>query len=492
MTTPVAEKSASPDATTSKAGPLPRVVVLGGGPAGVAAAHCLAKNKQANVKLLEQKRELGGNSGSFELDGVFCDHGSHRLHPVVEPRVMQDIRALLGDDLLWRPRHGRILLKGRWIHFPLKPVDLALRLPKGFAAALAFDTLRKVIPKAPPAEENFATVLDRGLGPAMSKAFYYPYVQKLWGLDPTELAVTLAKRRVSGSSVAKILKKVLRQVPGMGKGKASGFFYPRRGFGLISDRFGDAARTHGADIELGAGVVGIEREGFRVTGVRYETEGVSRFAPADAVWSTLPLTGIVRMLNPAPPEAVMEAAKHIRFRGMILIYMVLGTQQFTEYDAHYFPELSIPISRMSEPKNYSGSTEPQGRTVLCAELPSDPGTPEWAMTDVELGQRYCEWLGSVGLPVEVPVLKVVTRRLRFAYPVYDRDYERHFRLVDEWFSHFENLLPFGRQGLFAHDNTHHAMTMAYAASDCLRADGTFDHARWAEYRKEFESHVVED
>ena len=33
---------------------------------------------------------------------------------------------------------------------------------------------------------------------------------------------------------------------------------------------------------------------------------------------------------------------------------------------------------------------------------------------------------------------------------------------------------FGRQGLFAHDNTHHALAMAYAAVDCLREDGTFD------------------
>ncbi len=45
---------------------------------------------------------------------------------------------------------------------------------------------------------------------------------------------------------------------------------------------------------------------------------------------------------------------------MILIYLVLEQDQFTEYDAHYFPEASIPISRLSEPKNYSASTEPKG------------------------------------------------------------------------------------------------------------------------------------
>ena len=53
------------------------------------------------------------------------------------------------------------------------------------------------------------------------------------------------------------------------------------------------------------------------------------------------------------------------------------------------------------------------------------------------------------------------------------------------------LLSYGRQGLFAHDNTHHALAMAYAAADCLR-DGDFDRARWREYRAAFETHVVED
>jgi hypothetical protein len=53
-------------------------------------------------------------------------------------------------------------------------------------------------------------------------------------------------------------------------------------------------------------------------------------------------------------------------------------------------------------------------------------------------------------------------------------------------------LTFGRQGLFAHDNTHHALAMALAASHCLDRAGHFDLALWAKHRETFESHVVED
>src|SRR5262245_54705249 len=96
--------------------PLP-IVVLGAGPAGLGAAYRLARRGFA-VTVLERAPTVGGNAGSFEIDGCRVDYGSHRLHPSCPHAVLADIRALLGADLLERPRHGRIRLRGRWVHFP--------------------------------------------------------------------------------------------------------------------------------------------------------------------------------------------------------------------------------------------------------------------------------------------------------------------------------------------------------------------------------------
>jgi protoporphyrinogen oxidase len=212
----------------------------------------------------------------------------------------------------------------------------------------------------------------------------------------------------------------------------------------------------------------------------------------DQVLSTIPLTILTRLMDPPPPPEVTQAVDAIRFRGMILVYLILETDQFTEFDAHYFPELSIPISRMSEPKNYNASTDPRGVTVLCAELPCDPGEKWWDMSDDELGAEFCRWLGELGLPVTCPVRRTETRRLAHAYPVYDIDYEEKFNTVDQWLLSQKGLLVFGRQGLFAHDNTHHAFAMAYGAVDCLDENGTLNDMRWAAYRDEFSHHTVED
>ena len=468
-----------------------KVAILGAGPAGLGAAMRLRRDERAEATVFEAGDRVGGTAGSFDVHGVHCDFGSHRLHPASDPAILEDIKTLLGEGLLLRPRHGRIRLQGSWIHFPLRPADLALKLPPAYASRLFFDaaTAKRFAPKGE--RETFETVMLGGLGRTMCESFYFPYMKKLWGLDPDALAPTLARRRVSGSSLPKLMRKIFGQLPGLKSPTTGKFYYPRDGFGAICEAIAKDAEANGAVIRRRSRVERILFDGVRVRGVSTSGEAAGEHE-ADHVWSTLPLTTLVRAAGEAAPMAVREASRAMRYRGMILVYLTLKTDQYTEYDAHYFPELSIPISRLSEPKNYSAATTPSRLTILCAELPADPNDAYWSMEDRALGEALYGWLGDCGLPATAKIADVFTRKLPFAYPVYDANYEAHFRVMDRWAESLDGFLTYGRQGLFAHDNTHHALAMAYGAVECLGADGAFDRTRWAAYRREFESHVVED
>jgi len=472
----------------------PHIVILGAGPAGLGAAFKLARRGGLQVTLLEQNRHVGGNAGSFEIEGFRADYGSHRLHPSCDPEVLKDISVLLGDDLLDRPRHGRIRLCGRWIHFPLKPMDLALGLPPAFSAGVAVDLALKLFRNGDGGDssETFASVLEKGLGRTICKHFYFPYVQKIWGLRPEELAVTLARRRIAASSLSKMIRKVFAAVAGSKTKRGGRFFYPRYGYGQVSEAYAKAAREAGAEIVLGARVQTVETEGSAGKTVHYERDGRVVALDVNHVWSTIPITVLARCLRPAVPAEILQAAEGIHYRAMILIYLVLEQERFSEFDAHYFPEASILISRLSEPKNYSNGQGPKNLTVLCAELPCTPDGPEWNQSDNELGRLACAALDAAGIPVRAPVRQIVTRRLRQAYPIYAQGYETHFDPIDRWLDQIDGLLTFGRQGLFAHDNTHHALYMAYCAADCLDKSGHFDREKWQKFRRIFETHVVED
>jgi protoporphyrinogen oxidase len=464
---------------------VPHIVVLGGGPAGVGAAFELRRRDRARVTLIEQQQTVGGNAGSFPHNGMWLDFGSHRLHSASEPRILADIQSLLGDDLKHQVRRGRIRLRGRWLKFPLKPADLLLHLDRPFALGIVRDMARKTFLPKRDDGDTFASVLEANLGRTICEHFYFPYARKVWGKEPSQLSGIQARKRVTAGSFGKLLKRLVKS-PGEGK-----FYYPREGFGQISRAYADAARGAGAELLMGWGVEKLTRRADGKWAVSIRQGEECRTLDADEVWSTLPLTVAARMMDPGPPQDVLAASSAIEYQAMVLVYLELDTGQFTTTDAHYFPETSVVATRISEPKNYFGVREPADRTTLCAEVPCAVGDRIWNMTDQEIGKVIQGDLARSGIPLPRPPIGVFTRKLRQAYPIYTMGYETALTRLDAWLESVPGFVSYGRQGLFAHDNTHHALFMAYSAVDCL-VDGKFDRAAWSDYRKVFATHVVED
>ncbi|MFN2556286.1 MAG: NAD(P)/FAD-dependent oxidoreductase [Nitriliruptorales bacterium] len=456
------------------------VAVLGAGPAGIGAAYRLATGNRT-VVVLERAGRVGGTAGSFEIAGTRVDYGSHRLHPSIDPTILRELRGVLGADLQQRHRNGRIHLLGRWIAFPLRPADLLRRLPTSVAVGAAWDAATSATRRA--RRDTFADVLLAKLGPTLCQHFYFPYARKLWGREPEELSGVQARRRVAADSPGKLLRRLTTDAA-----RRQIFFYPRRGYGQLWERLADATIAAGGEVQVNSAV-----EAVRIRPDAVEVAvGDGRTVRADMAWSTLPLTVLAHIVEPAPPPEVLASTVQLRFRAMVLVYLVLDTDRYSPYDAHYFPGPETPITRISEPKNYRDSRDdPAGRTVLCAEIPCSQGGELWRSDDERLAGIVRSALKGAGLTDPHP-REVATRRLRQAYPIYDLGYDHAFQTLDSWLSDQPRLLTFGRQGLFAHDNSHHALSMAWAAVDGLREDGTFDVKSWASARARFKDHVVED
>lgn len=460
--------------------PADGIVVLGAGPAGLAAAWRAALAGHRAI-VLERGAQPGGLAASFEVDGVRVDHGSHRLHPATDPAVLAELQHLLGHTLQWRQRRGRIRLEGRWVGFPLRAGDLVRHLPPTFALGAAADALTGPLRRRRPTE-SFADVVRAGLGPTVLDRFYGPFARKLWGLEPEELSGALARVRVGRSTAASMLASA-------GRSRAStGFWYPERGFGAIADVLASAATSAGATIRCGADVVEVRLADERPSVVLAGGEVVT----ARLLWSTLPLPVLARLVRPAAPAGVLEAAGRLRFRGLALVYLVLRRPRWTPYDAHYLPGPETPLSRVSEPRNYRDSPhDPPDRTVLCVEVPCTPGDAPWCANDDELAARVAVDLEAAGLPAVRPSSWTV-KRVPAVYPVYAAGVEADRADVEGWASSLGGVVTLGRGGLFTHDNIHHALAMAWAAADALAPDGTWDAGAWEAARARFGAHVVED
>lgn len=456
------------------------IAVIGAGPAGLLAAWHAARAGH-EVVVLDGAAAVGGLAGSFEVAGQRVDFGSHRLHPSADGALLAELGGLLGGDLQIRPRNGRIAMAGRLLSFPLRTADLVRSLPGPLAARMALDAV--AAPLRRPRADTYAEVVRAGLGPTVERTFYGPYARKLWGVDGSELAGEVARRRIAASSPVAIARKVLRAAD---PSKRT-FLYPRRGFGQLSEALADAAVAAGAELRLGAAVTGLEArpDGARVTVGDHELG-------ASQVWSTVPLPALTTLVDDVPADVRAAAAAQLQHRAMVLLYLVVDAPRWTAFDAHYLPDAGVVATRLSEPKRYRDSADdPVDHTVLCVEIPCAVDDAVWSANPDDLAGRVVAELDRLGLP-PIPVAAAEVRRIRRLYPVYRPGYEAALAAVEGWAAELPGVVTFGRQGLFVADNTHHVMAMGRALARSVRSDGRLDEPAWAAEREGFRSFVVED
>ena len=230
------------------------VAVLGAGPAGLMAA-LTAVRAGRRVVTIDRSNLLGGLAASIEIAGQRVDFGSHRLHRSIAPDLLGDLQSLLGDELQARPRAGRIRLGDRWLGYPLRPLDLVRNAPLRLSLGFARDAL--TAPLRRPHSDTFAELVRAGPGPTLLDQFYAPYCNKLWGLGPESLAGELFRRRVSATSAGALVKRVLRPA----RRERVGFWYPKHGFGTVSDALGAAIADLGGTFVLGEALTALRANG---------------------------------------------------------------------------------------------------------------------------------------------------------------------------------------------------------------------------------------
>lgn len=434
----------------------PELLVVGGGPAGLATALAAARAGRS-VQLIERADRLGGMAASIEVGGQRVDLGSHRLHPNAPPRVAALVEELLGDDLQTRERNGRLRLGGAWVRFPFRPLDLVRSTPPSLAARLVADLARAGPPDAE--ASSYADVVRSGLGPTALDRFHGPMAAKLWGLPPEELSAELAFRRIGVRDRSSVAQRLVRTSRRSGRT----FLYPRLGYGQVVDRLAESAVEAGVDIRTG-------------------TEWTPS-APSGHVAWTAPIAGLAEALG-GPSDA-------LEHRGVVLVYLLVPTRRWSPFDAHYVPDRDVAFARLSEPKNYRDGPDPTATTVLCAEIPASVGDPMWSRDDAALrdlvldGMERCR-LGSV------PVEEVRTVRLPTVYPVLRAGRRDGRRRLLDWADDLTGITVLGRQGLGVADNLHHVLDMALSFADSLGTTAAPDPRRWRAARERFETFVVDD
>lgn len=446
-----------------------RVVILGGGPCGLCAAWELSsRGKDTEVVVVEQEEEVGGLCRTFTRGDFRFDLGGHRFISS-DPALVEQIRRLMGTELLLRERKSVIRLGGREFAYPLSGADLLKRLPTGVALRAVADILRICLWRRENGSPDisFEEWVIRRFGRTLFELFFSPYTEKLWGRSPSRLSADWAAQRISLLN----LREVVLRMAGLGRGTprtySKRYYYPREGIGQIFRFIAAEVEARGGLILTGTRAASVRTERDRVVSVEIEGSGGRFVLFCDHLISTIPLPELVRMFPDGEARGVRESAGCLQFRSLRFLNLLIDRPQVSPNTWIYVPESRYLMTRIQEPRRRSPHSAPPGKTSLMLEVPCTEGDEVWTASDDALAERCLRDLDALGICVRNDVLGWFSTRAVHAYPVYSLDYRVHRRCLLGFLGRFQNLLTCGRQGAFRYLFMDAAMRMGFCAARCV-------------------------
>lgn len=471
----------SPNGSQASATGGQSTLIMGAGPGGLCSAYVLTKAGMP-ATVVERAPFVGGLARTITRNteyGQFrFDIGGHRWFTKSD-ELNALFREVIAEELLWVNRISRIYFDGKYVDYPLKIKNaLAAMGPLTAAQAMADYGRTRAVQQVRPTEiVSMEDAYIDQFGPTLYRLFFQRYSEKVWGLPCDQMSGDWVTQRSKGMSLFTAVKDAI--IPSNGKvvSLIDEFMYPKYGFGRFSERMADAITQGGNQIQLNSGVEKVHREGNRVVGITVNTPGGVQRLEADNYISSVPLTLLAKMVDPAPPADVIAAADSLVFRDIVTVNLMLKRKQVTPDTWLYVHDKNILFGRFHEPKNWSASMAPgEEFTSLVVEYFCSRGDHIWNMSEEEFVERTVEHL--------VKDLKFIERdevidgfivRAPRAYPSYVIGYDEPLRKIKAFVDEMTNLQIIGRYGTFRYNNTDHSIeTGLLAAKNILGEDHDLD------------------
>ncbi|BBE71238.1 NAD(P)/FAD-dependent oxidoreductase [Oharaeibacter diazotrophicus] len=375
-----------------------RVVVIGAGAMGLAAAHHAATLGH-RVVVLEAGAKAGGMAAHFDLAGLSIERYYHFVCKSDRPTFELMAELGIADRMRWRATSMGYFTGGR-LHRWGDPLAL-LRFP-GLTAIekLRYGLWALVCTRRdtwPALEHDSARRwIERWCGPSV--------YDKLW----RNLFDLKFHDRADDISAAWIWTRIRRVGRSRRSPMQEELGYVEDGSETLVDALARAIEAAGGEIRLGEPALRVVTDGAAVEGV----ETRHGFHPADAVISTVP-TPLVPALVPDLPAAWKARYEAIENIGVVCVVLKLKRS----VSPHFWVNVVVPDLPIAGVIEFS-NLRPTAETVVYVPYYMPPTHPLWARPDAAFVAEAVDCLrrinGAVGAG---DVIAAEVGRLHHAQPV---------------------------------------------------------------------------
>jgi oxygen-dependent protoporphyrinogen oxidase len=358
-----------------------RVVVVGGGISGLAAAHALAVGPRAaelEIELREAGDDVGGKLRTTPFAGLDAVDEGADAFLVRVPHALELARDVgLADELTAPAASKAAVWRGRLRPIPERTV---LGVPASVSGLVTSSllswpgrvraVLEPLVPRTSVDEDSIGSFVRGRFGDEVQELLVDALVGSIYGAetDRSSLAMVpqLAALAGDGRSALLAARRRVRQGPA---DPGPVFLAPIAGMGRLAHAVADCCRARGVTIRTGAAVTELARDGDR-----WRVDG----DPADAVVVATPARRAAPLLDSVAPETSRLLAQ-LEYAGVAIVTVAVGD----------WPEQLGGLSGYLVPKRAQ-------RTVTAASF----GSQKWPHWTPAGGQVLRISLGRDGLPVD--------------------------------------------------------------------------------------------
>jgi protoporphyrinogen oxidase len=473
-------------------------LIIGAGPAGMACAMELSKQKKDFI-LVERAPRVGGLSKTYsftEPDGsvFYTDNGPHRFFSK-NPYLYEFIGDLLKEDWVQVERYTRQYIDGKYYDYPinalqaLKNVGMlkAARMLTDYAwAKVRYGILRKPV-------KNFEDYVVANFGRTLGEFNMINYTEKIWGVDAATIHPDWASQRIKGLDLRAIITDMAKRLTGKKGGTPKSlvdtFYYPRRGTGQIYETIKEVLAHQGYKILLQTSPQSVRKNGKKFVTRLKNAAGEEVVVESDHIVESVPIVEFLKLLD-GVPKAVHQHGKKLKYRSQVYLFVTLNKPQLTRDQWIYFPSKDIPVGRVSEMKNFSAHMSPPDKTSLFMEFFCFENDEVWNKDEhalLELALPHCE---AAGLFTRADVRQYYRIAQKNVYPIYDLEYKTYLQGVKEYLNTVKNLHYIGRPGRFRYNNQDHSLEMGILAAKSIIEGKHYDMESIGEEKEYFEKGKV--
>lgn len=403
-----------------------KVVVLGAGVAGLAAAMELSNKHE--VYVIEKENYLGGLASSYKIKWNGIRLIPRNYHHILEDDVytFDTIEKVgLEKDFYWKRIKFAFHIDGKFIRITTLKGFLDFPAPLSEKIKFGLLVLKTTFKKNWSEWEkyNAKEFVEKTVGPNMYKKLIKPLQEFKFGENPDVMSAAWFANRLGGES-KNFLKK---------------FGYIDGGLERMIEGMKRYIEKRGGKIFTNAKITKVKKSKGWIEAIEIKQGKKKKKLKCDFVISSIPLNSNIKIFGLKDKKL-----KKIRYRGSVCVTFGLKKKMSPIYWAMYLDK-KYDFGATFEHTNLSSNAAPSGKAVFYAANFSEQKNPIFKKTDKQIISLFTKQLNKVfpGFTKNVEWTRV-TKEL-YSEPIYGKEY-KNYKLSMK--SEIHNLILCGMPFIF--------------------------------------------